>query len=389
MTTSTTTRSAATTAEQILAEVQRLAPAIAARAPEIESARRLPRDLLDQLAAAGCFRTFLPASHGGAAADLTSGARVVEELARADASVGWTVMIGAASWFNLAGLPRATFDSLFADGPDVVGVGVFSPNGTARPVDGGYRVDGRWPFASGCEDAEWMFANCFEEADGAPSLRTVLLFPGDLTIEDTWQVSGLRGTGSHHVRVDDIFVQGERTAPAFSVDPSLDATVLRIALPALFAQLTASVALGTAQGALDDIIGLAQDKVPLMSATTLAGNPLFQHDLAQMDTDLRAARSLFYETTDEAWASAAAGTALSPAQRARIRATAVWVTARATAVVDAAYHAGGGSALYAANPLQRRLRDLHSITQHHLLKPDTLTRAGGVLLGQDVDLTMF
>ena len=126
-----------------------------------------------------------------------------------------------------------------------------------------------------------------------------------------------------------------------------------------------------------------------MSATTLAGNPLFQHDLAQMDTELRAARTLFYETADEAWASAAAGRALSPAQRARIRATAVWVTARAAAVVDTAYHAGGGTALYAANPLQRRLRDVHAMTQHHLVKPDTLTRAGAVLLGQDVDLTMF
>ena len=359
MTTSTTARHTETTAEQILAEVRRLAPAIAARAPEIESARRLPRDLVDQLAAAACFRTFLPASHGGAAADLTSGARVVEELSRADASVGWTVMIGAASWLNLAGLPRATFDALFADGPDVVGVGVFSPNGTAKPVEGGYRVDGRWPFASGCEDADWLFANCFEEADGGPSLRTVLLFPGDVAIEDTWHVSGLRGTGSHHVRVDDIFVPGVRTAPAFSVDPSLDATVLRIPLPAVFALLTASVALGTAQGALDEILGLAKDKVPLMSATTLAANPLFQHDLAQMDADLRAARALFYETADDTWASAVAGTALSPAQRARIRATAVWVTARAAAVVDTAYHAGGGTALYAASPLQRRLRDLH------------------------------
>jgi alkylation response protein AidB-like acyl-CoA dehydrogenase len=378
-----------TSAGEILDEVRRLAPDIVARAPEIESARRLPRDLLDQLATAGCFRTFLPASHGGAEADLASGLRVVEELSRADASVGWTVMIGAASWFNLAGLPRAAFDSLFADGPDVMGAGVFSPNGTARPVDGGYRIDGRWPFASGCDDADWLFANCVEEGDGEPLLRTVLLFPGDVTIEDTWHVSGLRGTGSHHVRVDDIFVPSEQTAPAFSVDPSLDVTILQIPLPPLFALLTASVALGAARGGLDDIVGLAGDKVPLMSAGTLAESPLFQHDLARMDTDLRAARALFYETADETWASAAARTALSPAQRARIRATAVWVTARTVAVGDAAYHAGGGTAVYAANPLQRRLRDLHAVTQHHLVKPDALTKAGAVLLGQDVDLTMF
>src|SRR5690606_3743016 len=119
----TTDRPAPSTARDTLAAVQELAPTIVARAGEVEAARRLPPDLLDQLVAAGCFRLLLPTSHGGQGADLLSALEVLETLARADASVGWTVMIGAGSWIDLAGLPRATFDSLYADGPDAITAG--------------------------------------------------------------------------------------------------------------------------------------------------------------------------------------------------------------------------------------------------------------------------
>src|SRR5690606_29962762 len=105
------------------------------------------------------FRLLLPTSHGGQGADLLSALEVLETLARADASVGWTVMIGAGSWIDLAGLPRATFDSLYADGPDAITAGVFNPTGTAVATGGGYRVTGRWAFASGCEHARWLFGN--------------------------------------------------------------------------------------------------------------------------------------------------------------------------------------------------------------------------------------
>lgn len=369
--------------------VRELAPTISARATEIEAARRLPQDLLDQLTAIGCFRTFLPASHGGVGADLASGMRIFEALSEADGSVGWTVMIGATTWFNLANLPSATFAAIYANGPDAIGAGVFSPSGTAVAVDGGYRVNGRWSFASGCEHADWLFANCMEEVDGDPRLRTVLLSPGDVTIEDTWTVSGLCGTGSHHFRVDDLFVPAERTSRTLEDELTVDTPIVRIPPPALFAQAGTSVALGTAQGALDEILDIATNKVPLLSQSPLAGNPLFQYRLATADTEVRAAKGLFYDTAEAAWASAAAGSPLSPEQRARIRATAVWATARAVAVVDTAYQAGGGSALYAASPLQRRLRDIHAMTQHFLVRPDTLTTAGAVLAGQDVDLTIF
>jgi alkylation response protein AidB-like acyl-CoA dehydrogenase len=377
------------TAQHVLEAVRALAPTIADRAAETESGRRVPRDLLDQLVGAGCFRMLLPPSHGGAGAALPDAMRVYEELSRADASVGWTVMIGSGSWCDLVGLPRATFDSLFPGDADVIIGGTLSPSGSVVPVDGGYEVSGRWGFASGCEHATWLFGNCVEEVGGDYRLRTVVFAPADVRIEDTWKVSGLCGTGSHHFTADAVFVPADRTFPMLEAEPCVDEPVTRIPPPALYAQPIAGAALGVARGAMADIRALAADKVPLLAPARLAANPLFQHQLATADTELRAASALLYGEADSTWATAVTGSPFTLEQRARIRSTAVWATARAVGIVDFAYQAGGGSALYADNPLQRRLRDVHAITQHFLVRPDTLTTAGAVLAGQDIDAPIF
>jgi alkylation response protein AidB-like acyl-CoA dehydrogenase len=377
------------TAQTVLDAVRDLAPAITARAPEVEAARRLPRDLLDQLIAAGCFRMLLPTSHGGLGADLMA-MRVYEQLARADGSVAWTVMIGSGSWLDLAGLPRESFDELFA--PDVVILaGAFNPTGSIEPVDGGYRVSGRWGFASGCQHATWIFGNCIEGfVDGMPKLRIAVFSPDQVTIEDTWHVSGLIGTGSHHFRADGVFVPANRTVDPLGEDePCVDAPLLHIPPPAAFSMGIASVAAGIAQGALDDIVALAGAKVPLLAPAPLATSALFQQELARADAALRAARSLLYETADDAMAVVRGGSMLTLEQRARIRATAVWVTEQAADIVDMAYRSGGGSSIYADNMLQRRFRDIHALTQHFLVKRDTLTTAGAVLAGQDVQVLVF
>jgi alkylation response protein AidB-like acyl-CoA dehydrogenase len=379
----------ATTPERVIAAARELAPTIAARAAEAEAARRVPRDLLDQLVGASCFGMLLPRSHGGVGADLTAALRLLETLARADASVAWTVMIGGSAWVDLAGLPRTTFDALFTGAPVIV-AGVFAPSGSITPVDGGYRVTGRWGFASGCEHADVLYGNCVEGiVDGAPRLRIAVLTPDQVEVEDTWTVSGLCGTGSHHIRVTDVLVPAERTLNPLAAEPCLDAPVARIPVPALLALHIAAVAIGTAQGAVDDVGDLAPRKVPLLAAGPLAAGPLFQFELATADTELRAARALLHETAESLWSNAVAGDPFTLVQRAEARAAAVWATARAAAVVDAAYRSGGGSALYADNPLQRRLRDAHAITQHFLVKQDTMITAGAVLAGQDISVPVF
>ncbi len=363
------------TAQGILEGAHVLGPTITDRAVEIEAARRIPRDLLDELVRTGCFALLLPASHGGLGADLAAALRVFETLARADASVGWTVMIGASAWVDLAGLPRASFDRLLPADRQVIVAGAINPTGQISVVDDRYRVTGRWGFASGCEHADWLWGDCVEVMiDGAPQLRGAVLSPDQVVIEDTWTVSGLAGTGSHHFRATDVDVHE---------------VIVRLPVPALLSVEIASVAIGTAQGALDDIVALAADKVPLLDAAPLATNANFHLELATADTEVRAARTLLYETVEAMWATAITEGSLTMKERARIRATAVWATERAVAAVDAAYRAGGGTSIYADCPLQRRLRDIHALTQHFLVKRDTLTTAGAILAGQDVQVAVF
>ena len=378
------------TVDTVLQAVRQLAPSIFDRASEIETGRRVPVDLLNSLRAAGCFRLVRPATHGGLEASVPDAMRALESLARADASVAWTVMIGAGSWIDLAHLPRETFDALYATNPDAITAGVFNPTGSIAPVDGGYQVSGRWSFASGCQHADVIFGNAIEGVvDGMPQLRGAVFAPVDVAIEDTWSVSGLCGTGSHHFHVDGAVVPAERTYAPMNGEPCVDALIVHLPPPAVFSQVMASVALGIAQGALDDITVLAADKVPLLSPVVLGANPLFQFELATADTDVRAARSLLYEEAERLWAAATSGDPLTMEHRAQVRASAVWTVERATSVVTTAYRAGGGTSLYSDCPLQRRLRDIHALAQHFIVRRDTLITAGAILAGQDVQLMVF
>ena len=384
-----TTLDQRSTIEDVLAAVNGLTPGIANRAPEIEKARRIPGDLLEKLVDAGVFRMSLPTSHGGLGADLPGAMRVLETLARADASVGWTVAIGGIAWCDLVGLPRATFDELY-DADSVITAGVFSPSGSIKAVDGGYRVSGRWSFASGVEHATWIYGNCVEGmVEGHPSMRIAVFSPDEVTIEDTWNVTGLSGTGSHHFSVDDVFVPSERTVVPLEDEPSIDEAMARIPVPALVALSLAAVAVGIARGALDDVTALAREKTPLLADSHLAANPHFQYRLAEADTGVRAARGLLHDTANMVWETAEERQQPTWENRAHIRAAAAWATERSADAVTTAYRFGGGNSIYVTSPLQRRLRDINAVTQHFLLRPDTLTTAGAILAGQDVEVPVF
>jgi indole-3-acetate monooxygenase len=372
----------------VLDAVRAMAPGIAARAQEIEDGRRLPLDLLDELVAAGCFRHLVPTSDGGLGAGLPDHMRMIEELARADGSVGWTVTIGSSAPFFLGMLPPDTFDAVYAEGPDVIGAGSVNPTGRATPVDGGFRVTGRWAFASGCQHCHWYFAHCFVDDGRQPPLRMMLLRPSEIEIKDTWSVSGLRGTGSHDVVVDDVFVPDERSFTIFD-PPSQDEPLWRVPELLGAALCFGSVAIGIAAGAFDDLVALAGGKMPMFSDSTLAANPLFRNQLGEAAARLRAARAAIYADAETVMAAAIDARPLTPEQRANARGAAAWAVKEAAAVVDSCYTAGGGSALYTSSPLQRRLRDAHAVTQHFAVKADTFTLVGAVLAGQEVDQTFL
>ena len=285
----------------VLDAVRELAPEIRARAAEVESARRVPLDLLDRLKAAGCFGLLLPSTHGGAGGDLAGAMRVFEELSRADASVGWIALIGGGGWLDLAGLPRSTFDAMYGPGRATIVAGVFNPTGTAVPVAGGYQVNGRWSFASGCEHADWIYGNCIDTSSGEPQLRIAVFRPDEVEIEDTWSVVGLCGTGSHHFNVHDVVVPAERTVNVFADPPSVESPSRASPSPPASRCCWPPCPSASPRPRSTTSWSSRPTRCRCCRRRRSPANPLFQYQLADADVKLRAARALLYEAAAEAW----------------------------------------------------------------------------------------
>jgi alkylation response protein AidB-like acyl-CoA dehydrogenase len=373
----------------VLTAVQTLRPELRARAAEIEAGRRVPADLLERLRDAGTFDVLRPPSHRGTGGDLAEAMEVVETLSEADASVAWIVLIGGGAWLDLAGLPRATFDEVFPADRSTIVAGVFSPDGAAMPVPHGFEIDGRWSFASGCEHADWIYGNCVDASGDEPQLRIALFSPNQIEIEDTWHVVGLCGTGSHDFRARAVPVPAERTVGVFTDPPCVDSPLTRIPVPPVLALLIATVAVGIARAALDDVVDLARGKVPLLESASLGVNPRFQYALGEADARLRSVRARLYEAAHEAWSIANADGEFTPEIRAALRGSAVVAADTCSTIVESAVRAAGGTSVYLDCPLQRRLRDMAALNQHFLLRPDTLTTCGAILAGNAPELTIF
>jgi alkylation response protein AidB-like acyl-CoA dehydrogenase len=393
MTTTSTPADAGAAGERLLGAVRDLSPVIARRAAEIEEARRLPLDLVEQLTSIGFFRMILPRRWGGLEIEFPKSVEILAELSAADGSVGWSSMIGCETPQLFALLPAPSFDAIYADGPDVIVAGAFAPRGTAVAIDGGegaYRVSGRWSFASGCQHARWLFGNCVVTDGkqplagpiaGTPRLRCAVLPASAWTIYDTWRTAGLRGTGSHDIEIHEAHVDAAWTFDLFLGDPFTREPLF--AAPLLqFSTHIGAVALGIAQGALHDLIAVVEtNKQRLYAKSTLADSPLLQYRLGHAEADLEAARALLLARANELWSQARAGS-IASSLRTRVLQTTAWVVETATRVVDACYTAGGGSALYSDSPLQRRLRDVHTLTQHASVQESVFATAGAERLGR-------
>jgi alkylation response protein AidB-like acyl-CoA dehydrogenase len=376
---------------QLLEAVRALAPSIAARSAETEEGRRLPPELLVQLKEAGLLRMFVPRSLGGLELDLPTSLEVLEQLARADGAVGWTVMIGSETPQLLALLPQATVRDIYAQGADQVLGGGFNAQGEARVVPGGYHVTGRWAFASGSEHCDWLFGNCVVlgedgrprsvSAAGVPELRAMVFPARKARVHDTWRALGLRGTGSHDISVEALFVPEAHTFDLFGGAPCLPER--GYAAPLLhFALHMGAVAVGIAQGAVEDAVALARGgKKRLYASAPLAESPLFQHQLGQAEAAVRAARAALQAEGALLWRTCLESPEATAALAPRVTSTLVWGVQAATGAVDALYRAAGGSVARDGAPLQRRFRDVHTLAQHGACTDGWYTGAGAALLG--------
>jgi alkylation response protein AidB-like acyl-CoA dehydrogenase len=377
------------TSRDPVARARELGAEIAAAADEIERTRRIPEALLARLHDSRLFRMLLPRSAGGDETEPAVYVAAIEELARHDASIAWVAFVANSSALIAAYLGPAVNRAVFADPRSIVAWG--PPNASrASTVDGGYRLTGRWDFASGCRQARWMGAHCqVLEADGAlrlnrsgrPTVRTLLFPASEVTLLDTWQTIGLRGTASDSYCVNDLFV-----SEAFSStreDPTLrheHGPLYAFTMQCLYATGVAAVAFGIARAMLSEFIALASRKAP-RGLARLADNAVVQAEVARAEARLGSARAYLIETLTTIYAHADDVAPIEVADRARVRLACTNAIQGAAEVADFAYKAAGVDAIFPSSPFERRFRDMHTLSQQIQARGAHFESVGQILLG--------
>jgi indole-3-acetate monooxygenase len=381
------------TTASVLDSVRHLASVIRAHADAIEQERSLPTPVIRGLIDAGVFRMLMPRSLGGDETDPLTVCRVVEEIATQDGAAGWCAMIGTCNSHFGGLLPGAGAREIFAN-RDVVLAGTFRPTGVAVAVEGGYRVTGRWPFASGIMHSSWLMGGCsIVDADGpgrtaagAPAMALAFLPRGEARVLDTWRTVGLRGTGSHDFEVKDVFVPVRRSL-WFSDPPVERGPLYSVPAIALFATFIASVSLGIARHALEIFKELAGVKKPSWSQEPLRAGAVAQSQLGEAEGLLRAGRAFLFESLAAAWEVARRGEPLSWMQRGLLWLSATQAATQARQAVDIVYRAGGASSVYASTFLERCLRDINTASQHITVMPTNFEVAGQLFRGTEMSKT--
>jgi alkylation response protein AidB-like acyl-CoA dehydrogenase len=366
-----------------------LGPAIADAADATERSRRLPAALLELLHEARLFRMFLPRSVGGDEVAPAVCALALEELARHDGSVGWCVSIANSTGLIAPYLDPEAARTIFADPRAIVAWG--PPNeSAATAVPGGYRVSGRWDFASGCRHASWIGAHGqVREADGSfrrnrfgrPTMRSWIFPAAEAVLLDTWDTIGLRGTASDSYEAHDVFVAeaftGTREDPAERREPG---PLYAFPQQTLYPLGIGSVALGIARGMLEAFVELAGRKTP-RGTGRLADSAVIQAEVARAEARLGAARAYLVATVTEIYRQAGPDAPISVADRARVRLAGSNAITGAVAVADFAYKAAGVDAIYPGTPFHRRFRDIHTLSQQIQSRDAQYETVGRVLLG--------
>jgi alkylation response protein AidB-like acyl-CoA dehydrogenase len=363
-------------------------PAIRARREEIERARCLPRDLVDELRQTGIFSLGVPRALGGQEAAPIDLMRAIESVAAADGSAGWCVMVGAANNVSAGYLNEAGAREVYAD-PNAPTAGLAAPAGAAVRVDGGVRVSGRWPFASGITHCGWLWAGCLVMEDGQPRMTPhgpeilhVCMPVEQIAIHDTWHVSGLCGTGSHDISAADVFVPDRRTFALLDPAGHRPEPLFQMPPLALFVYQLASVSLGIARGAIDDVVALAQTKVPSMRTAVLADAPVAQVQIARAEAAIGGARAFLHEMVEDVWRTVCEGRVPTSRQLALGRSAMMQAVETGADVARTMNTLAGGSSIYLKSSLQRHARDAEAVTHHFTVAPHTWEDAGRVLLGR-------
>ncbi|GAA2556662.1 MULTISPECIES: acyl-CoA dehydrogenase family protein [Streptomyces] len=381
----TNTRAVPNTAAEILAAAKALAPQLRERAAEIEQNRRLPADVVELIRSTGAFRMGFSKAWGGPELTSVEQTEVVEALAYGDSSAGWAAMIGMDSGLYASFLDETVAKEMFPR-LDMATAGLLFPIGRAERVDGGYRLSGRWQFGSGITHADWVISGAFIYEDGEPYLvdgahdSILLMVPqADVEIIDTWNTTGLAGSGSCDYAIHDVFVPEGRTLTFGAVRNGEGP----LAQPEVHMRNMPGVPLGVARAALDWV----RAQVVAKSRPGGGGwsdNWRVQVTLAECEADFNATRSAVYGAMRRQWEVLEAGGTLddlTPEERAALPLSRLHAFRTARSIVMRLYDLMQTASIYKPSPLDRWLRDTMTMCQHVVAQDKILQSAGAHLLG--------
>jgi alkylation response protein AidB-like acyl-CoA dehydrogenase len=377
-----------------LEAARKLAPMIRAAADETDAARELPRPLFEAIADAGIFHLAVPRALGGAELDAPTYVEVIEELGKADASTAWAINQGAVFATYAARMPREAARAVWIDTPRAVVANTPVASAQAIVVPGGYRVTGRQGFSTGCRHAAWVAAHAqvidngqVRLENGQPEARYLFVPVAEAEIVDTWHVRGMRGTGTHHFAVHDVFVPAERTVPSATAPLLEPGPLYKIPRTLLFASGDAAVALGMARSSLETFSELAGAKTPRAMQALLRDQSMIQVNVGHAEAAVRTGRAFLIETIREIWSHLTSTGEITLDQRATLRLATTHGIRLAAQAIDIVYNAAGATAAYESHLLQRHFQDIHVITQHLQGRLANYELVGRHWLGLPVDET--
>lgn len=376
------------TTADFIAAARQLAPVITRCAPRDEMHSDMPSEVIHAMSTAGLFRLWVPEALGGAGAGFGDFVDAVVEVARIDGSAGWLLFVHAVYGALAAFLPQPEALAIWGD-PAAVVAGSLNPSGRAVAVDGGYRISGTWAFGSGVNHATWVLGNCMTQPADSNPKSVIALFPRtDCSVQDTWHVSGLAATGSHDYSVDDLFVQLERTIPAFTAPARQAGALYAAPFITLFAAAVAAPALGMARGAIDAALDLAQSKTPTGSSALLRDRPAAQAAFGRAEGLFQAGRATLIDAVNRLLEKAGREE-VTLYDRALVRIAAAHAAACSVSAVDICFDIAGSTANDLDSPLQRFSRDVRAASQHIAVVANNFEIAGRVLLGLDPGTPRF
>ena len=378
-----------TTVHPLVERARALQPLVRERAAAAEKAIAPDADVVRAMADAGLYAMCVPGSLGGAEADPLTTIATIDAIAQADGAAGWVLMIGAeTTGIGSAYLPPDTGRTLVLDHPSVVICGALNPVVQARRAEGGYVVTGQWPFASGSQRADWFWGQC--SIGGSKTDVVEVLVPrAQYDIVETWNSPGLRGSGSHDVRVREVFVPDARVTHTRDRPPNIDSPLFRLPLTSRLAYNKVGVSTGIARAAIDHFVALATERRPRLARATLRDRPRAQLAVAEAEALLGGARGFVADAVGDLWATVQRGERPSVRQQALVRLACSHAAQSCSAAVTKLFEAAGTAVSDADHPLARCFRDAHIVGQHLMTSPFAIDDAGRVLLGLEPISAVF